>query len=140
MVAIALWSMIATRAVIGLAAFALCLMLIRRLRREKLTRELLGENGMQAAILDGELHSLYSEGKWLTVTWITAWLRLGYVADLWWKGQPIPYAWDAGDAVGASVVLAFTTHSAWVVWRKRQERKLLYSLAREERRKMGVTR
>lgn len=136
MLEIALWSMISTRAVIGFAAFALCLTLIRRLRREKFTREILGENGIQAEILAGDIRALYSESKWLAVTWITAWLRIGYVISRWWHGVPHQVTWDMGDAVGSFVVLAFTTHSAWVVWCKRREREVLYSLARQERKKV----
>lgn len=133
MLEIALWSMISTRAVIGLLAFALCLTLIRRLRREKFAREILGENGMQAEILEGELRGLFSESKWLAAMALTASLRVGYALTRWWHGVPQPRLWDYGDVIGSSIVLAFTVHSAWVVWSKRKERSKLYQLAREER-------
>lgn len=126
------WFLILLRATTGVAALALCAELIRRLNREKLTRELLGENGMQTEILDGEIRSLFSEAKWLFAMWLTSFVRLAFAVHNWLIGRDMR-TWDMGDMFGSLIVLSFTLHSAWVVWCKRRERVRLFDMARRIR-------
>ena len=131
MLGVVVWSMIVIRCAIAWIFFAVCIMLIRRLRRDAASWRAAGENGIIAEIIEGEIRGIKSESKWLCVMGLTASIRIVTVIYHALIGAPVR-SWDRADIIGILIVMAFTLHSGYVVWAKRRERVRLYRYAQQE--------